>query len=62
MQQRVPCFIVHEFPQGTQVPLSAVPDVQTFYDLVAGTNIVYLVRHNEYQLLAEGQGHLDDMF
>jgi hypothetical protein len=59
MQQKVPCFIVHEFPSNSTDIRSAVPEALTFYDFAAGTDIVYLVRHNEYQLLAEAQGRLD---
>jgi hypothetical protein len=62
MKQKVPCFIVHKFLPGTLEPLSSTLNPLTFYDFVVGTNIVYLVRHNEYQLLAEGLGHLDSMF
>jgi hypothetical protein len=56
MQQKVPCFIVHKFP------LSAAPNPPMFHNFVNGTDIVYLVWHNKYQLLAEGQGRLDSLF
>jgi hypothetical protein len=62
MQQRVPCFIVHEFPSSSSEIRLAVPEALTFYDFVAGTDVVYLVRHNKYQLLAEAQGRLDAVF
>jgi hypothetical protein len=62
MQQKVPCFIVHKFPLETLVPLSAAPNPPMFHNFVDGTNIVYLVWHNKYQLLAEGQGRLDSLF
>jgi hypothetical protein len=62
MRQEVPCFVVHEFPPETLVPLSAAPNPPTFHNFVDGTDVVYLVRHNEYQLLAEGQGRLDSLF
>lgn len=62
MCKKVPCFVVHEFPPETLVPLAAAPNPPTFHNFVDGTDIVYLVWHNEYQLLAEGQGWLDSLF
>jgi hypothetical protein len=58
MKQKVPCFIVHKFPPETPVPHSAAPHPPTFFSFVEGTDVVYLVRHNAYQLLAENQGRL----
>jgi hypothetical protein len=62
MKQRVPCFIVHEFPPETTVLRSVVPRPPTFFSFVEGTDIVYLVQNNMYQLLAESQGCLDSLF
>jgi hypothetical protein len=62
MKQKVPCFIVHEFPPETPVLRSAVPRPPTFFSFVEGTDVVYLVRNNTYQLLAESQGRLDSLF
>jgi hypothetical protein len=62
MQQKVPCFIVHKFPPETMVPLSAAPNPLTFHNFIDGTDIAYLMRLNEYQLLAEEQGRLDSLF
>ncbi|KAJ7321811.1 hypothetical protein DFH08DRAFT_969698 [Mycena albidolilacea] len=62
MKQKVPCFIVHEFPLETPVLHSAVPRPPTFFSFVEGTNVVYLVRNNTYQLLAESQGRPDSLF
>jgi hypothetical protein len=62
MKQRVPCFIVHKFPLETLEPISAVPNPPTFYDFVASTDVIYLVCHSKYQLLAEGQGCLNAIF
>jgi hypothetical protein len=62
MKQRVPCFIVHEFPLETPVLRSVVPRPPTFFSFVEGTDVVYLIRNNTYQLLAESQGCLDSLF
>jgi hypothetical protein len=61
-QQKLPCFVVHEFPPETLVPLSTVPNLPTFYNFVDGMDTVYLVLHNTYQLLAEELGRLDSLF
>jgi hypothetical protein len=62
MKQRVPCFIVHEFPPEMPVLRSVVPRPPTFFSFVEGTDVVYLIRNNTYQLLAESQGRLDSLF
>jgi hypothetical protein len=62
MQQKLPCFVVHEFPPETLVPLSAVPNLPMFYNFIDGMDTVYLVQHNTYQLLAEELGRLDSLF
>jgi hypothetical protein len=54
--------VVHEFVPETLVPLSAVPNLPTFYNFVNGIDTVYLVQHNTYQLLAEELGRLDSLF
>jgi hypothetical protein len=36
MQQKVPCFVVHEFPPETLVPLCTVPNLPIFYNFVNG--------------------------
>ncbi|KAJ7815061.1 hypothetical protein B0H14DRAFT_3878503 [Mycena olivaceomarginata] len=49
MKQKVPCFIVHEFPPETPVLCSAVPRPPTFFSFVEGTDVVYTTRISSSQ-------------
>jgi hypothetical protein len=57
MKQKVPCFIVHEFPPETPVLRLGVSHPPTFFSFVEGTDVVYLIWHNTYQLRRMGEGN-----